>query len=111
MSARSLRVVASAACVTSIALAVALTFAPTEAAGQKPAAAAKPKVAPDAGERYDPENITAISQFMETVGKGNEKYAAKDYPGAIDTFKKAIQLNPRQPLGPYLLGEAHLAMG
>lgn len=116
MSARSLRVLASAACATSMALAVTLTLtlAPADAAGQKPASAdggaAKPRVAPDAGERYDPDNITAISQFMETVGKGNAQYAAKDYPGAIDTFKKAIQLNPRQPLGPYLLGEAHLAM-
>src|SRR4051812_44573245 len=110
MSARSLRVLASAACVTSMALALVLTLtlAPTDASGQKPAP--KPKTAPDAGERYDPDNVTAISQFMETVGKGTEKYDAKDYPGAIDTFKKAIQLNPRQALGPYLLGESYLAM-
>ncbi len=82
-----------------------------DAAGQKavPTGATKPRAAPDAGDRYDPDNITAISQFMETVGKGTEKYNAKDYPGAIDIYKKAIQLNPRQALGPYLLGEAYLA--
>src|SRR6185295_10662761 len=71
--------------------------------------AAKPKAAADAGDRYDPENITALSQFMETLNKGNEKYLAKDYTGAIDLYKKAIQLNPRNALGPYVLGEAYLA--
>jgi tetratricopeptide (TPR) repeat protein len=109
-----LRALASATAAGSLALVALLTLAPTDAAGQKPApaAAAKPKAAPasDGGDRYDPENITAISQFMEIVGKGTEKYNAKDYPAAIDTFKQAISLNPRQPLGPYLLGEAYLAM-
>jgi tetratricopeptide (TPR) repeat protein len=93
-------------------MALGVALVADDASGQKSAPAgpvAKPKVAPDAGDRYDPDNITAISQFMETVVKGNEKYNAKDYPGAIDIFKKAIQLNPRQPLGPYLLGEAYLA--
>jgi tetratricopeptide (TPR) repeat protein len=118
-SRRRARTLAIAIAASAGSLLVALTFAPSEAAGQKPdassapraASTAKPKAAPDAGDRYDPENITAISQFMELVGKGNEKYNAKDYPAAIDTFKKAIQLNPRHPLGPYLLGEGYLAMG
>jgi tetratricopeptide (TPR) repeat protein len=102
------RVFALALAAGSMALGVALVA--DDASGQKAApAGAKPKAAPDAGDRYDPDNITAISQFMETVGKGNEKYNAKDYPGAIDIFTKAIQLNPRQPLGPYLLGEAEAA--
>jgi tetratricopeptide (TPR) repeat protein len=108
-----LRAVASATAVASVALGLVLTLAPSDAAGQKPdapkATAAKPKAAPDAGDRYDPENITSLSQFMEIVGKGNEKYNAKDYTAAVDTFKKAIQLNPRHPLGSYLLGEAYLA--
>ncbi len=109
----SVRAFAFALAAGSMALGVALVA--DDASGQKSApgaAAAKPKApaaAPDARDRYDPDNITAISQFMETAVKGNEKYNAKDYPGAIDTFKKAIQLNPRQPLGPYLLGEAYLA--
>lgn len=100
----------------SLALGVALVAG--DAAGQKPASstapAAKPKAAQSDGgvasDRYDPDNITGISQFMETAVKGTEKYNAKDYPGAVDLFKKAIQLNPRQPLGPYLLGETYLAM-
>lgn len=110
MLAGTFRALALAFTAGSMALGVALIA--DDAAGQRsaPAAAAKPKhAAPDAGDRYDPENITAISQFMETVVKGTEKYNAKDYPGAVDTFKKAIQLNPRQPLGSYLLGEAYLA--
>ena len=89
-----------------------LALAPNDAAGQKadaPRPAAKPKASPDGGDRYDPENITAISQFMETLNKGTEKYLAKDYTGAIDLYKKAIQLNPRNALGPYVLGEAYLA--
>jgi tetratricopeptide (TPR) repeat protein len=98
------RAVAFVLGVGSISIGVALL--PGEAAGQKttPQAARQ-----DGGERYDPDNVTAISQFMETLGKGNQKYVAKDYTGAIDVYKKAIQLNPRHPLGPYLLGEAYLA--
>jgi len=90
-------------------LALGLVLAPQDAAGQK----TKPRAtAPDGGsDRYDPDNITAISQFMETAGKGNALYNAKDYTGAVDTFKKAIQFNPRNALGPYLLGEAYLALG
>jgi len=116
MLAGSFRALALAFTAGSLALGVALIA--DDASGQRSAPAAtaatgasvpKPKAAPDAGDRYDPENITALSQFMETVGKGNALYAAKDYPGAIDTFKKAVQLNPRHPLGPYLLGEAYLA--
>jgi|GEM_PF-1227616 len=119
MSARSrrrARTLAIAIAASAGSLLAALTLSTTDAAGQKPdaasraAAPARPKAAPDAGDRYDPENVTAISQFMEMVGKGNDKYNAKDFPAAIDTFKKAIQLNPRHPLGPYLLGEAYLAM-
>ena len=115
LRAQKLRAVASAMAVGSVALGLVLTFAPSDAAGQKPdapkAAAARPKAAPDAGDRYDPENVTAISPFMETVGKGNETYNATDYPAAIDTFKRAITQSPRHPLGSYLLGEAYLASG
>ena len=116
MLAGSFRALALAFTAGSLALGVALIA--DDASGQRSAPGAtgasgasvpKPKAAPDAGDRYDPENITSLSQFMETVGKGNALYAAKDYPGAIDTFKKAVQLNPRHPLGPYLLGEAYLA--
>jgi tetratricopeptide (TPR) repeat protein len=94
---------------TAVVLLVALVpLVPLVASGQRPKQAAKA----DGGDgKYDPENLTALSQHMETCIKGNERYNAKDYNGAIDLYKKAIQLNPKHPLGPYLLGEAYLALG
>jgi tetratricopeptide (TPR) repeat protein len=105
-TARRSRVRAAALALGAMAMASALALLPSEAAGQK---APPPKVQPDAGERHDPDNVTGLSLFMETLGQGNAKYGDKDYPGAIDLYKKAIQLNPRSPLGSYLLGEGYLA--
>jgi len=68
----------------------------------------------DKGEKdkkYDPDNRTAISLFMHTCIQGNAKYAARDFPGAIELYRKAIELSPKSPLGHYLLGEAQLASG
>ena len=81
------RVMALAAVVASCSLAVALTS--LDAAGEPPKA----------------------ETFTTTVSKGTALYAAKDYPGAIAAFEKAVQASPRNPLGPYLLGEAYLASG
>lgn len=89
-----------------------LLFAAATASGDdapKPAPRAKVVDAGPAETRYDPDNVTGISQSMEALVKGNERYVAKDYPGAIDLYRKGIQLNPKNALGPYLLGEAHLA--
>ncbi len=47
--------------------------------------------------------------FMEGTLKGNAQYLAKDYQGAIDTYRQAMTMAPKNPLGPYLLGEAQLA--
>jgi tetratricopeptide (TPR) repeat protein len=58
---------------------------------------------------FDPENVTAISQYMDLVVKGSEKYKKADYTGAIDLFKKAIGLSPKNALGHLLLGETYLA--
>jgi tetratricopeptide (TPR) repeat protein len=97
----------------SVALALILPAAmlvPIAAFGDGDAPAPKKKLPPAATDvRYDPDNIVAISQFQETVTKGNERYEAKDFTGAIDTYKKAIQLAPKNPFGPYLLAEAYLA--
>jgi len=68
---------------------------------------AKPAAA-ERSDRYDPDNISAISQYMEAVVKGNDAIQAKNVTGAIDHYKKAVQLNPKHPLGLYLLGEAYL---
>jgi tetratricopeptide (TPR) repeat protein len=69
----------------------------------------KPKAASDGGAKRDPENVTGISEFMEICVQGNAKILSRDFPGAIETYRKAIQLSPKQPLGHYLLGEAQLA--
>lgn len=72
---------------------------------------AKPKPAASGDTKYDPENVTGISQAMETLVEGNKKYLAKDYQGALDTYKKALTLNPRMALAHYLAGETYLALG
>jgi tetratricopeptide (TPR) repeat protein len=77
----------------------------------KPAEKSEKSPVGDRPGQYDPDNITAISQYMETIVKGNERFVAKDNTAAIDTYKKAIQLNPRHPLGHILLAEAYLASG
>ena len=86
----------------------AAVFAPglgSEAWGDAKKAA---RPAPSGEQRYDPDNITGISQYIETLVKGTERYHAKDMTGAIDLYKKGIQLHPKHPLGHYLLGEAYL---
>jgi tetratricopeptide (TPR) repeat protein len=62
-------------------------------------------------DKYDPENKTHISQFMETAVQGNAKLVSRDFPGAIELYRKAIQMQPTNPLGHYLLGEAQSAAG
>jgi tetratricopeptide (TPR) repeat protein len=81
----------------------AIALAPLAASGDAPK-----KPAASGAERYDPDNIVAISQYMETISKGLERYAAKDVTAAIDTFKKAVQLSPKHALAHYLLAEAYL---
>lgn len=97
---------------TAAALAIALAVPVVSLsafADKAPDAAQKKASAADAGDRHDPDNVTGISLYMETVVKGNERYAAKDFTAAIDLYKKAIVLAPRNPLAHYLLGEAYLA--
>lgn len=61
--------------------------------------------------RRDPNNVTGISKFMETCVEGNAKYAVQDWKGAMESYRAAIKLAPKNPLGHYLLGEAQLAGG
>jgi tetratricopeptide (TPR) repeat protein len=81
----------------------AIALSPLAAFGQPKA----PKAA-EKSDKYDPENVTAISQYMETIVLGTSLFVAKDYTAAIDTFKKAAQLSPKHPLAHYLLAEAYL---
>lgn len=92
-------------------MAFALGMVGTAAAGDKPgtkpAASAAPPAPTSSG--FDPANRTHISQFMDLVVSGNSKFIARDFPAAIETYKKAIALAPTNPLGHYLLGEAEIA--
>src|SRR5450755_1103085 len=39
---------------------------------------------------HDPNNVTGLSEAVEIVSKGNEKFIAKDVQGAIDAYRRAI---------------------
>ncbi|MBS2016569.1 MAG: tetratricopeptide repeat protein [Deltaproteobacteria bacterium] len=91
-----------------IALAAPAVLLHTLASADAPRA--KPKAAASAEAKYDPDNVTALSQAMETVLEGNKKYLAKDFQGALDAYKKALVLNPRMALAHYLAGETYLAL-
>jgi tetratricopeptide (TPR) repeat protein len=54
---------------------------------------------------------TPSPKFREACVEGNTKYAARDFAGAIESYRKAIELDPKNPLGHYFLGEAQLAAG
>jgi tetratricopeptide (TPR) repeat protein len=90
----------------------ALVLLPFAAArGDEPSAVPK-RAGPDAGvTHHDPDNRTALAEWMERCLKGNAKYLAHDVPGAIDLYRQAIQLAPKRPLPHYLLGEAQLGAG
>ena len=74
-----------------------------------PAGAAPPRKAPVAATKpkEDPAAV-AHKQFVDAIKDGGDKYASKDVAGAIEAFQKATQLEPRNPLGYYFLGEAQL---
>jgi len=93
-----------------VALAVpTIVWIPLAASEPKKPAGQTDKAAGDKSDKYDPENITGISQFMEAIAKGNERFAAKDFTAAIDLYKKAVQLSPKNALGHYVLTEAYLS--
>jgi tetratricopeptide (TPR) repeat protein len=50
-------------------------------------------------------------KYVEACTQGNAKYAGRDFQGAIALYRSAIELDPKNPLGYYLLGEAELAAG
>ena len=54
---------------------------------------------------------TPPAKFHDACAEGNTKYAARDFAGAVESYRKAIELEPKNPLGHYFLGEAQLAAG
>ncbi|MEO8801016.1 MAG: tetratricopeptide repeat protein, partial [Polyangiaceae bacterium] len=74
-------------------------------------AADKDKKATAAHPAADPNNVTGLSEAVAIVHKGNERYVARDIQGAIDAYRKAIAVAPKNPLGHYALGVALVTSG
>jgi tetratricopeptide (TPR) repeat protein len=87
----------------------ALVLAPFALARGDDTASRRP--AADAGVKHDPDNRTALAEWMERCIRGNAKFVAHDVPAATDLYRQAIQLAPKRPLPHYLLGEALAAAG
>jgi tetratricopeptide (TPR) repeat protein len=79
-----------------------LAAGPAASSSSPPASSSRPN---------DPRNQTNISEYMVTCLQGNAKYLSRDFSGAVDTYRRAIQADTKQALGYYLLGEAQLATG
>ncbi len=69
------------------------------------------KASADGGVKHDPDNRTALAEWMERCVKGNAKFLAHDVAGASDIYRQAIQLAPKRALPHYLLAEAFLSEG
>ena len=77
-----------------------------------PKATAKPgKAAKPTETRYDPDNITGISKYNESLNKGTAKYIARDFHGALDIYRGTIPLQPKNPLAYYMVAEAQIGAG
>lgn len=102
-------VAAVAIALPTVALLPFAAFGDPPAAGKKGGGGAA--AAAGESDKYDPENVRAISEVADTIAKANRAFEAKNTTQAIDGYKKAVQLDPKNPMGPYLLGEAYLASG
>jgi tetratricopeptide (TPR) repeat protein len=104
---RTRHVVASVLALAAPALLLVPVVAEADGASTGGAAAASSTSA--GPKRVDPDNKTALSPYMAKCIEGNNKYVSRDFPGAIQTYRDAIQMAPKNALGFYLLGEAQLA--
>jgi tetratricopeptide (TPR) repeat protein len=81
-----------------------------------PALVAAPVVAwgdggADGGSKKKGDTSAKVSDhgYQDACAAGNAKYASRDFDGAIEAYRKAIEMFPHKALGHYLLGEAQLA--
>ena len=84
---------------------------PTLAADAKPAPAKGADGKDSRSIDNDADNVRGLSKYMETIVKGAGRFVAKDYPAALDVYRGAIPLSPKNPLAPYLVAETQIAMG
>jgi tetratricopeptide (TPR) repeat protein len=74
--------------------------------------AAPSAAAPAEGKaKPDPKARAGTSPYNQTIQKGNVAYTTRDFQGAIGAYREAVQANPKDPMGYYMLGEAQLAAG
>jgi tetratricopeptide (TPR) repeat protein len=88
-------------------VASALAGAPAWADGK----GSSKKKGDDAAADAPSEGTKPSREYLKLCEGGNAKYAGRDFAGAIDEYRKAIELTPKQALGFYLMGEAQLAAG
>jgi tetratricopeptide (TPR) repeat protein len=81
-----------------------------ESKGEK-AEKAEKKSSGGGGGRKDPNNVTGISPFMEKLSKGHKQVVARDFTGAIETYRGAITEDDKNPMGHLYLGAAQLLKG
>src|SRR5690349_12196133 len=79
--------------------------APAAPAATPAAPATAPAAAPAAPAKVGP------SPYSELIQKGDSSYVARDFDGAIATYRQEIEKNPNGALGHYRLGEAQLGKG
>jgi hypothetical protein len=117
---------ASSLCASAALAVLAALALPARGEGAAPAAASAPALAADAGVPA-PAADAGVSApaarspaspprrlphaFVEACAHGAAQYAARDFSGATETFRRAMELAPQAPIGPYLLGEALFAAG
>jgi tetratricopeptide (TPR) repeat protein len=59
----------------------------------------------------NPAASKAQTDFDNAINQGMVKYVEHDVPRSIELFRQATQIQPRNPLAYYLLGEAQLGAG
>jgi tetratricopeptide (TPR) repeat protein len=76
-----------------------------------PALALAPVLAWGGKKKTDASTTAPSHDYSSMCAQGNAKYVSRDFEGAIEAYRKAIESSPHQALGYYLLGEAQLASG
>ncbi|PJF21954.1 MAG: hypothetical protein CUN56_08465 [Phototrophicales bacterium] len=61
--------------------------------------------------QHQRENATAASIALSLLPVGERQYRAQDYRGALDTYQRALQYDPKNPIIHYRLGYVYTQSG